>query len=129
MQLGATEDATEQDQDRWSPALWLVAVVLAVGGWWLVQMNTGFSMVGCEGICQDEMVWAALSVLPWALLGSLAATVALAVVLTQTRRRTIWAGGAAVVLVLAVLAGTTLAVEAGLQPMRERNQRIADLND
>lgn len=125
VQSGATDYGTEQVQRRWSLAWWLVAVVVAVAGWWLVQVTTGFSMVGCEGMCQDEVVWAALGALPWWLLTSLVAPIALAMVLSRTGIRTSWAGGVAVVLVIAVLVGTTLAVEAGLQPMRDRNQRIA----
>lgn len=95
----------------------------------MMQVNTGFSMIGCEDICHDEVVWAALGSLPWALLAPLVAALAVAIVLPRTRRRTTLACGAAVILVLAVLVGTTLAVEAGVQPMRERNQLIADLND
>ena len=98
-----------------------VLLVVFIGYAWL-QLQV-FSTVGCEGICHDEIIFATFAVSPWLLVGGALVAVVAGLVLAALGRRTLWVAVAGLGLVIAVVVGSTLMLEAGFQPMRERNAR------
>ncbi|TQK20873.1 META domain-containing protein [Microbacterium sp. SLBN-154] len=105
-------------------SLWLsIPVILALVH--LLQIFEQFSTVGCEGVCDLDLIFAARAAYPWEVGVSLAAAGGAAIALRLLGKPTFWAGLIAVVLVLASATITSVLFQTGLAPMHERNDRIA----
>lgn len=104
--------------------LWVVSPLVAFGGYmWLTLM--GMSLDGCEGICRDELIFTTHRVYPWLLLFAVVGPIVVGAVVLLRGRRTVWVAASGIALVIAVLAGSTTALQVGFQPMYDRNARIS----
>lgn len=104
--------------------LWLAMPIIGVLGYFWVMVQ-GFSTVGCEGICRDELIYVTLAAIPWALGSAIAIAIAAAIVLRILRRRTVWAPVVGVGLLVGSLAVSGILLGIGFAPMHERNDGIA----
>ncbi|WP_248241556.1 META domain-containing protein [Microbacterium kunmingense] len=105
-------------------SLWLsVPVILALVHF--LQIFELFGTVGCEGVCDLDLIFAARAAYPWEVAVSLAVAAGAAIALRLLGKPTFWAGLIAVVLVVASATVTSVLVQSGLAPMYERNDRIA----
>lgn len=120
-EVPATAPAPLQ-RSGWELACWIAMPVLAAlaFGWFPML---ALSTVGCEGICHDELIFGAYDLYPWLLVAVISGAAICGGTLAHFGRRTWWVAVAGLTLVLAVVVGTTVVIEAGLQPMRERNAR------
>jgi hypothetical protein len=104
--------------------LWLLLpVILLIAHF--VQILEQFSTVGCEGVCDLNLIFGARAAYPWMVAASIVVAVVLAVILRLRGIPTYWAPLAAAVLVLSSAIVTSVLFQAGLAPMYERNARIA----
>lgn len=104
--------------------LWAAMPLIALLGF-LWQIMQQFSVVGCEGICHDELIFGVIAALPWVVGASFVVAIVLAAVLLIRRRRTLWAAVTGVAVLVASLAALGIILEVGFAPMRERNELIA----
>ena len=86
--------------------------------WLILQL---FSTVGCEGVCHSELIFGTWAAAPWLLFGTAGVAVVTGLVLTALGRRSLSVAVTGLVLVVAIVVGSSLLFEAGFQPMRERN--------
>lgn len=108
--------------------LWLcVPAILAVV--YVLQVFEQFSVVGCEGVCDLDLVFAARAAYPWEVAGSLVVAILLTLFLALRRKATFWGAVVAIVLILASATVTSVLFQSGLSAMHERNDRINEIND
>ena len=116
------DTAVHARRPAWEMACWIGIPVVAIVGFVWVQLQA-FGTVGCEGICHDRIIFATLGLFPWLLFGSVVAALVTGLVLAGLDRRTHLVAVSGLVLVVAVVGGSTLLLEVGFQPLRERNAR------
>ncbi len=120
----APDAETRERGSGWEMACWAgLLLVTSLGYVWLILQL--FSTVGCEGICDSELIFGTWAAAPWLLFGTAGVAVATGLVLAALGRRSLWVAVTGLVLVTAIVGGSSLLFEAGFQPMRERNARAA----
>jgi hypothetical protein len=107
------------------PVLWALAPIIGVVAWaWNIPRL--LNVAGCEGDCIMGLVELGAGGLPIAATVSISLAVIFAAVLHITGRTRAWAAATAVVLVVASVAASSVAIDAGFAPMFARNEAIAN---
>ena len=103
--------------------LWLLLPVILLAAHFM-QILEQFSTVGCDGVCDLNLIFGARAAYPWMVAASIGVAAILAVILRLRGKPTYWAPLVGAALVLSSAISTSVLFQAGLAPMYDRNARI-----